>query len=214
MQIVGPNFNADALIRADQAAARCVAEIADVIQPGMTQEEGTRLAREIIKSAGAQRHWHQPIIRFGAETLKTFREPTDSQTRLADGDLFYIDIGPVFEGQEADRGDTFRAGTAHEPGRLIEAARETWKAVADAWRTRGLTGRELYASVHERAADSGFVQHSRVQGHRVGDWPHGEYTRGTLANATVVPEAGLWILEIHFICSTSGRAAFFEAPLA
>jgi hypothetical protein len=53
-----------------------------------------------------------------------------------------------------------------------------------------------------------------VQGHRVGDWPHGEYTRGTLANATVVPEAGLWILEIHFICSTSGRAAFFEAPLA
>lgn len=214
MQLVGPNFDPDALARADRAAAQCVAEIAVAIQPGMTQERGTKIARDILKSAGAKRHWHQPIIRFGAETLKTFREPTDSQTQLADGDLFYIDIGPVFEGHEADRGDTFQVGTALEQAHLIEVARATWKTVSDAWRMLRLTGRDLYALVDETAAQSGYLQHSRVLGHRIGDWPHGKYARGALANATVVPEPGLWILEIHLICTASGRGAFIEAPLA
>ena len=80
----------------------------------MSEAEANALALAVLSDFGAETNWHPPIIRFGANSCKIYSEASDPAVRLQKSDIFFIDLGPVFEGHEADIGATFVVGDAPE----------------------------------------------------------------------------------------------------
>ena len=59
---------------------------------------------------GITRYWHKRIVRAGRNTLQPYDEnPPDLQ--LAEDDVVFLDLGPVFEDWEADFGRTYVVGS-------------------------------------------------------------------------------------------------------
>jgi hypothetical protein len=87
------------LLDAEAKAALLFDEIEPraMIRAGIGEQD---LADEIHKLAGelfgVTRRWHRRIVRAGEKTLRPFREhPPDRM--IADGDIVFLDLGPVFE---------------------------------------------------------------------------------------------------------------------
>src|SRR4051812_15938672 len=106
-QNVGKRFSLEQMLHARENSWKALRDIASRIVPGMSEPEAAALAGERLTAAGMQRIWHPSIIRFGANTLKTFRQRSAPDTVLASNDIFFVDLGPVFDGHEGDVGDTF-----------------------------------------------------------------------------------------------------------
>lgn len=208
--VVGPHFDAAHLAEADRLACEVLRLVGEQLDIGMRSSDVRRLIMQQARSMGAERHWHRPIVRIGSETTLDFRERSAADEALRDNDVCFIDIGPVFLGHEADRGETFVSGDGYVD--LAQAARALWLDAAALWRAERWSGRQIYRHVETRARELGYRQLAR--GHRIGDWPHGRYVRGTLAANHRIPEPNLWVLEVHLIDDARQRGAFHEAPLA
>src|SRR5450755_3541873 len=82
-----------------------------LIRPGVRETEINddihRLAETMF---GIATYWHKRIVRAGRNTLAPYDEnPPD--LIVADDDIVFLDLGPVFEQWEADFGRTFVIGT-------------------------------------------------------------------------------------------------------
>src|ERR1700754_2827187 len=126
----GSQFDAGRMLAARERSWVALREIARRITPGMTEPEAVALAGEVLADAGMQRIWHPSLIRFGANTLKTFRQRSAPDTRLGHHDIFFVDLGPVFDGHEGDVGDTFVLGDDPLMHACAAAARELFTRVA------------------------------------------------------------------------------------
>ncbi|MBB3227866.1 Xaa-Pro aminopeptidase [Luteibacter sp. Sphag1AF] len=207
---VGERFSAASMLAARDGSWRVLQDIASSIRPGMREEEARQLATDIIASSDAERIWHPSIVRFGANTLKTFRERSEPDTVLGENDIFFVDLGLVFEGHEGDVGDTFTTGSDPVALACAAAARHIFDQVAAEWRERGTTGQALYDVASQRAADMGWVLNHETKGHRVGDFPHAIWRAGDLGDFSSSPTGGLWILEIQIAHPSLPVGAFFE----
>lgn len=175
----------------------------------MDEPAARDLAKQRLKAAGMQRIWHPSIVRFGANTLKTFRQRSEPGTVLREADLFFIDLGPVFDGHEGDVGDTFVVGDDPTMHACANAARELFERTAARWRD-GVMGTDLYAFADAEARAMGWRLNHETKGHRVGDYPHAVHKAGTLGKFDAVPVPGLWILEIQIAHPDQPIGAFFE----
>ncbi len=63
----------------------------------MFEEEAVQYARQVLKDLEMLRGWHGIHVRFGVNTLKQFGEPSAPGVKLRDDDIFFIDIGPVWQ---------------------------------------------------------------------------------------------------------------------
>lgn len=209
-EAVGEKFS-PALLRHAQAQSWAAARrIAEGMRPGMTQQRGTDFALEVLEGMGMDRNWHQIVVRFGRETLKTFYDESDFSCVLGDEDIFYVDIGPVWQGHEGDVGDTFVLGADPQMKACTEAARELWQDVARHWQASKASGRALYAYAEDRARAMGWRLNLGAKGHRVSDFPHAIYRAGKLADFSSCPSVGLWILEIQIAHPSRPFGAFYE----
>ena len=194
----GPRYRASA-IGCDPASART--------RHGWKREE-------VFRALGTERLWHPVIIRIGPNTTKTYRERSDATVRLGENDIYFIDLGLVFDGHEGDAGDTFVVGHAPEQQACADAARALFKRVADAWRTQGLSGEALYAYAQQHAAAMGWQLNHEIKGHRVSDFPHSVHKAGDLGELGERPSSGLWILEIQIAHPSQAFGAFYEDLLS
>ncbi len=100
----------DCLIEAqDRAQELFTAVVANgLIQPGKLESELSSDIHELARSQfGVSRHWHKRIARAGRNTmLAYYDEPPDR--RIAEDDIVYLDLGPVFTEWEADSGELMR----------------------------------------------------------------------------------------------------------
>lgn len=206
---VGPGFDAGALLVARSKSIEATRRIAEALRPGMREEQANAVAAQVFAELGFERIWHPTHIRFGANTLKLYKESSDPDVVLGDSDLFFIDIGPVWDGHEGDYGDTYVLGDAPEHHAIAAAAREIFREVAARWRT-GCSGRELYAFAEEATRARGYVLNLGAPGHCLGDFPHAVHKAGKLAAAEFVPSPGLWVLEIQIRHPQLPIGAFFE----
>ena len=72
---------------------------------------------------------------------------------------------------------------------------------------------EGLARAEKEAEKIGVVLLPKVDGHRVGDFPHQVFFRGGIAELDFKPGAGVWILEIQLRHPTLPFGAFFEDSL-
>src|SRR5579863_7184038 len=85
-------------------------ETRNLIRPGATESEINEGIYTLAETTyGISRYWHKRIVRAGHNTLAPYDEnPTD--LRVAEDDIVFLDLGPVFEDWEADFGRTYVVG--------------------------------------------------------------------------------------------------------
>jgi Xaa-Pro aminopeptidase len=212
-EAVGDRFDPQQMLHARERTWAALHGIRERMRPGMSEDEAKAEAAEVFRALGMERLWHPVIIRIGRNTTKTYRERSEP-VRLGENDIYFIDLGLVFEGHEGDVGDTFVVGHAPERQACAEAARELFRVTADAWRNQGLSGEALYAFAEQQAQAMGWRLNHEIKGHRVSDFPHSVHKAGDLGEYGEAPSSGLWILEIQIAHPTEPYGAFYEDLLS
>ncbi|WP_266160482.1 M24 family metallopeptidase [Dyella silvatica] len=213
-EAVGTGFDPALMQQARERSWAVLQGIRARMHPGISEDEARTEADAVFRELGVERLWHPVVIRIGANTLKTFRQPSDPDVRLGQNDIYFIDLGLVFGGHEGDVGDTFVVGRAPERQACAEAARALFDLVADAWRNQQLSGEALYAFAEQRAEAMGWRLNHAIKGHRVSDFPHSVHRAGDLGTLEATPSTGLWILEIQIAHPTEPYGAFYEDLLS
>jgi Xaa-Pro aminopeptidase len=212
LEKTGPNFSVDAMMTARRKTKEAISQIAEGVKPGMLEEEARRIANRTLERLGSAKRWHKTLIRFGSNTTKNFVEPSDLGVRLLDDDIFFVDIGPIWEGTEGDGGDTLVVGKNPDPEmqRCADAARQIFGIVRNQWMSSGMNGKELYKFAVKATADLGWVLNLGLTGHRLSEFPHSTYYNGTLGAVPIRPSPNLWILEIQIRHPFKPIGGFFE----
>jgi len=210
IQKTGSSFSIKKFLKARELTKNIVADFSKQVTPGFTEEFGNSLIEALLNSYGAEKKWHPNKFRIGINTTKSFRDKSEPEQILKENDIYFIDIGPVFEGHEGDYGETFVVGESRELSKIVEASKIVFNKTASIWQSKGLTGEELYIYAEKTATDLGFKLNNKMKGHRVGDFPHHVYYKGGMSETKEVPCDNLWILEIHLISNCETYGAFYE----
>jgi Xaa-Pro aminopeptidase len=203
------------LQKAAQARAWEVLQTAAAqIEPGMDDVDGKAIVDQAIRDSGADRLWHASQVRFGPNTQLPFGVAPDAPHVLGPDDMFFLDIGPCYDGHEGDVGSGFVLGHVPEFEALVADSRAVFDAVKAHWAQTGATGEALYAFARTQALARGrTLAMEGASGHRIGAFPHHIYHKGRLDHYGKTPSADHWILEIHLIDEALGRGAFYEDML-
>lgn len=207
---VGAIFDSAAMLHARAMTWQAIERIRAQIHPGMLESQARALGQRTLTELGMGRVWHPLLIRFGANTLKTFRERSDGDPALGENDIYFIDMGVVWDGHEGDSGDTFVTGDDAQMHACAAAARTLYDRVHEYWKHERVAGPALYRYAQEQATARGWMLNLDIQGHRVGDFPHSIHKAGDLGEFESCPSAGLWILEIQIAHPERPFGAFYE----
>jgi len=205
-------------LRAAQDKARALFEdivAAGLIAPGRTESEVERDIFQLAKSKyGVKRHWHKRVT--------VYREEPPDLT-IAEDDIVYVDLGPVFGDWEADFGRTFVVGDNPAKLKLRDALPEMFKIGRAHFDSNdALTGADLFDFMRQQAADRGWTFGGEIAGHIVGEFPHTKIP-GAESSFVIAPEnpgrlrdpdengnIKHWILEVHLIDPSRSFGGFYE----
>ncbi len=212
----GEKFHLETYHKARELCLNVVDRISKNVTLGMNEADGQQLIKEEFRNAGITKYWHPSKFRIGFDTSKSFRELPTAEICLAEGDLFFVDVGPVYEDHEADYGETFLFSSSPKftPKtdliELREASRKIWQEIASLWKSGQLTGVELYLRADQITQSSGLRLNPLMAGHRLGDFPHSLFSKEKLAAFSKSPSVNLWVLEIHVVSDQLQCGSFFE----
>ena len=209
-ETVGEKFDIESMRFASEQSWLGIERMAAVFQAGLRESEAAHLGLRILDDLGMERIWHPLHVRFGANTMKTFKEASEGDPVLGEDDIYFIDIGTVFRGHEGDVGATFTTGSDPQKRACAVAAKTLFEDVRQSWKSSGLCGPALYDYAAQRATDMGWVLNLDIKGHRVSDFPHAVYKAGSLGGLQTVPQPGVWILEIQIAHPNQSYGAFYE----
>ena len=213
------------LIGAQNRARQLLREIEnqDFIVVGASEKEITEKIYQLAFDLfGTKKHWHKRIVRAGENTVFAYAaNPPDRQ--LYDGDLVYLDLGPVFDEFESDIGKTYLLGSDPEKERLIEDLERIFAEAKEFYlRQPGMTGAHLWSKVAELTENAGWKFGNSHAGHIIGEFSH-KQKYGDLAHHRISPLNELpmdaldidgkkhhWILEIHLVHPQKQYGGFFE----
>jgi methionyl aminopeptidase len=204
------DFSTDLFFEIRSKTRRAVHLIADRIKVGMLEEEANEIARAVLQELGTRQGWHPAYVRFGPNTIKSYGVSSDPGVRLSETDIYFIDIGPVWQGYEGDAGETFVTGDDPELIRCAADAKRVFEIVLEKWKTDRLTGEALYQFAEQTAQELGWVLNLDLSGHRLADFPHDAYYDGSLAAIPFQPAPKLWVLEIQIKHPEKPFGAFYE----
>ncbi|MGZ4511051.1 MAG: M24 family metallopeptidase [Mycobacterium sp.] len=224
----GEQLRVARLLDAQAKAAQLFDEVERraMIRPGVSERQ---LSDEINHLAarmfGVTRHWHRRIVRAGENTLQPFNERPPDRV-VADDDIVFLDLGPIFQEWEADFGRTFVLGDDPDKTAVRDALPRVWQAGCEYFERRpDVTGAELFDFVVGAAHAEGFEFGSSIAGHLIGEFPHRKIA-GPGVQWYIMPgsdkpmrrtdPAGRrchWILEIHLVDRARGFGGFYEQLL-
>lgn len=213
------------------AQARAVAlfdeiERRGLVRPGVGERQLSDEIRDLAADMfGVTRHWHKRVIRAGENTLLPFHaDPPDRV--MADDDIAYLDLGPIFAEWEADFGRTFVLGDDPDKLALRDALPRVWQAGRAFFDAHAdVTGAQLYEHVGLLAQAEGFEFGAPIAGHMLGEFPHkkisGDDARFYVAPGSDEPMRRTdptgrichWILEVHLTNRARGFGGFYEQLL-
>ncbi len=197
-----------------------------MVRPGVGERQLSDEIRDLAADMfGVTRHWHRRVVRAGENSLLPFHaDPPDRV--MADDDIAYLDLGPIFEEWEADFGRTFVLGEDPDKLALRDALPGVWRAGRAFFEANAeITGAQLFDHVVGLARDAGFEFGAPIAGHLLGEFPHkkisGDDARFYVAPGSDEPMRRTdptgrvchWILEVHLVNRTRGFGGFYEQLL-
>lgn len=214
-ETVGEKFSTDLLLRARDKTLRVIELAAEQIRPGITEIQARELVQEIQSREGASKSWHPPQIRFGQNTVLPFGQKGKEAVVLAQNDIFFFDIGPIFSDHEGDVGRAFTVGADEEMKRCCADVETIWSEVRQHWLTSQASGEALYAFAQDRArARNWILSLQKANGHRIADFPHAARERRSIEGFAQRPAPNRWILEIQIRHPNRPFGAFYEDLLS
>ena len=145
--IADENVRAERLLDAQDKAAQLFDEIErrEMIRPGVGEKavvrRDPRPGRPAARGDGPLASAHRARRR---EHPAAFREHPPDRV-VADGDIVFLDLGPIFEEWEADFGRTFVLGDDPDKLAIRDALPRVWRAGRDYFESHlDITGAELY----------------------------------------------------------------------
>lgn len=207
---VSAKFNLETYMEARKVAKRIALLFASQVDAGMNEADGMQLLDELFEAQGVEKKWHPHKFRIGNDTTKVFRDKSDKSLMLKENDIYFVDIGPVVNGHEADFAQTFTLGQNEEYAKIQRASRAIFDDCLNHWQTHNPSGVELYRYAEKRAEEAGYILKNQEGGHRLGDFPHALFYKGRLSGFEKVPVENLWVLEIHLNNSEETFGAFYE----
>jgi Xaa-Pro dipeptidase len=226
--VVDEKVRVERLLDAQDKAARLFDEIEQraMIRPGVGEKAVSDEIRDLAAEMFAvTRHWHRRIVRSGENTLQPFREHPPDRV-IADDDIVFCDLGPVFEEWEADFGRTFVLGDDPNKVAVRDALPRVWQVGHDYFDCHpDVSGAALFECVVGAARAEGFEWGSPIAGHLVGEFPHKKIA-GQGIEWYIAPDSDKpmrredsrgrlchWILEIHLVDRLRGFGGFYEQLL-
>ena len=171
---------------------------------------------------GVEKHWHKRIVRAGVNTLAIAGDNPPGRI-IADDDMVFLDLGPVFELWEADVGRPYAVGDDPLKHALCAALPEQFELVrAHFLGDPDITGAALYDFACKSAEDAGWHFGGQIAGHIVGEFPHAHLPGPKQLNRIYPdnpepmrnPDANgntrHWILEIHLLAPDRSFGGFYE----
>jgi Xaa-Pro aminopeptidase len=214
-EAVGEDFDVEKLRHAQAVGWQILRAVANELRPGSTLKDAKRLLAAQMKNAGLVKHWHPPQLRLGKSSICHFNAPPVSDAPLQTNDIFFLDIGPLVGGYEADVGRTFTLGDDPDMKRCARDAATIHKEGIAHWLDTKCSGAELYTWTQARADALGWqLQREGATGHRVGDFPHHRFSRKHLINCDFSVAPNRWIYEVHLRDRHDRFGAFYEDLLA
>ena len=213
-EAVGAAYSIESMRYAQAMTWQAIEQLAQRIRPGMLESEARELGKHVLADLDMQRIWHPLLVRFGANTLKAFNQRSEGDPVLGADDIFFIDMGAVWQGHEGDAGATFTTGNDADMIACASAAKALFDRVQARWKNDQVVGLELYRYAEEQARAMGWQLNLDIKGHRVSDFPHAIHRGGDLGDFEHYPNAGLWILEIQIAHPSKPYGAFYEDLLA
>lgn len=209
------DFDPKAMLEARRKSWEALNRIAAFIHAnrtrGITEKEATEYGDTILSEMGCQRKWHRTWIRFGVNTTLTYGNLSVPDTKLRENDIFFLDMGPVFDGFEGDVGAPFTVGNDPDMIRCARDAKFIFDEVHAKWKNDRLSGKELYLYAEKRARELGWVLNfENSNGHRLSDFPHTLYYKGSVQGLPFVPKPFVWVLEIQIRHPEKPFGAFYE----
>jgi Xaa-Pro dipeptidase len=201
-------------------------EAQNLIRPGVAETEiNASIYALAARMYEITRYWHKRIVRAGRNTLAPYDEnPPD--LKVAEDDVVFLDLGPVFEEWEADFGRTYVVGNdpmKHKLCRDIEAGFANGKRYFH--EHPDITGSELYAYAQGLAEQAGWEYGGPIAGHLIGVFPHEKIAGDKISlyvhpnnhdrmrNSDASGRKRHWIFEIHFVDRVRQIGGFYEELL-
>jgi Xaa-Pro dipeptidase len=217
-----------ALLDAQVKAQQLFAEVGEqkIIRPGQSESEINEKVYALAqKIYGISKYWHKRIVRAGRNTLEPYDEnPPD--LKVAEDDVVFLDLGPVFEDWEADFGRTYVVGSDPLKRKLVRDIEEGFAQGKKYFHeTPDITAAELYRYAQGLAEQSGWEYGGPIAGHLIGQFPHEKipndkislYVHPENPRRMRLPDAEgrerHWIFEIHFVDRARQFGGFYEELL-
>jgi hypothetical protein len=215
----------------EAAEARALQLFAAIEQAGLVAAGRSERAveddiREIARrDFGVETHWHRRIVRSGPNSITTAGDHPPVRDIGAD-DIVYLDLGPVFEGWEADIGKSYALGSDPRKHALVADLPRIFEIVqAHYHATPDITGAALYDFAVAAAGKAGWIFGGAIAGHIISEFAHAQIpgvkdlTRISPRNpeAMSLPDGNgrprHWILEIHLVAPDRSFGGFYERLL-
>ncbi len=180
------------------------------LAPGMNEEQGHEVLESLMKDFFVTKKWHPTKFRIGSNTVKSFREKSDPGISLKKDDICFVDIGPVINNHEGDYGETIVLGNSEEHKFLKNSVKEIFDFTKTQWKEFKLSGEDLYKIAEKKADEIGVSLNPKMQGHRLGDFPHALFFKGSLGETKSKVSPNLWVLEILIQNKEGTLGAFHE----
>jgi Xaa-Pro dipeptidase len=178
-----------------------------------------------LKDFGVTTHWHRRIVRSGPNSITTAGDHPPVRD-IQPGDIVYLDLGPVFEGWEADIGKSYALGNDPRKTALVaELPRQFGKLQQHFRDDPDITGAALYDFAVASALDAGWTFGGKIAGHIVSEFAHAQIpgakdlTRISprnpepLSNPDGNGRPRHWIGEIHLVEQDGSFGGFYERLL-
>ncbi|HVZ27408.1 MAG TPA: M24 family metallopeptidase [Rhizomicrobium sp.] len=201
-------------------------EKAGLIAAGRSEKDVEEDIRELAaRDFGVEKHWHRRIVRSGPNSITTAGDYPPVRI-IEDNDIVYLDLGPVFEGWEADIGRSYALGTDRRKQALVADLPRVFETVQAYYRAHPhITGAELYAFAEKAACERGWLFGGEIAGHIISEFAHSQIP-GDKALNRIGPQNSKamsdpddlgrprhWILEIHLVAPDRSFGGFYERLL-
>ena len=201
-------------------------EAAGLVRSGVSERQVEDEIKELaFQEFGVTTHWHRRIVRSGPNSITTAGDHPPVRV-IGEDDIVYLDLGPVFEGWEADIGKSYALGDDPRKKALVAELPRQFEKVQRHFRANpDITGAALYDFAVASAQDAGWQFGGVIAGHIVSEFAHSQIpgpkdlTRiypnnpEPMSNPDGNGNPRHWIGEIHLVELDGSFGGFYERLL-
>ena len=157
-------------------------EAAGLVRSGVSERDVEDAIKELaFQKFGVTTHWHRRIVRSGPNSITTAGDHPPVRVIEAD-DIVYLDLGPVFEGWEADIGKSYALGNDPRKHALVAELPRQFDRLQTHFRANpGITGAALYDFAVQSAEVAGWRSGGKIAGHIVSEFAHAQIPGSRMA---------------------------------